>query len=72
MTLRNSRNDIQIIFKTLSTTQVIIMFSKRIQIAKMHIEVNDEKTIESFIRVGSPTMIRISNWINDKVRICKY
>lgn len=61
--LCNSREELKLFFESLFTSTEILMFSKRIQIAKMLLEGNDYKTIESFVRIGSPTISRIKEWL---------
>lgn len=51
-------------FKGLLTKTEIFMLAKRIQIAKMLLKGYDYKTIESFLRIGSPTIAQVQ----DKLR----
>jgi TrpR-related protein YerC/YecD len=48
-------------FQELLTESEVLMLAKRIQIAKMLLAGHDYRTIESYVRIGTPTIARVNH-----------
>jgi len=64
LALIEDRKEAEAFFKDVFTRTEILMFAKRIQIAKMLLLGYDYQTISSFVRVGNTTISKVSDWLN--------
>lgn len=64
LALLEDRKEARAFFKDVFTRTEILMFAKRIQIAKMLLLGYDYQTISSFVRVGNTTISKVSDWLN--------
>lgn len=64
LALLEDRKEAEAFFKDVFTRTEILMFAKRIQIAKMLLLGYDYQTISSFVRVGNTTISKVSDWLN--------
>jgi len=64
LALLEDKKEAEAFFKDVFTRTEILMFAKRIQIAKMLLLGYDYQTISSFVRVGNTTISKVSDWLN--------
>jgi len=65
LTLIDDRKEAKAFFKDIFTRTEIIMFAKRVQVAKMLLLGYDYQTISSFVRVGNSTIAKVNDWLNE-------
>lgn len=58
-------------FQELLTESEVLMLAKRIQIAKMLLAGHDYRTIESYVRIGTPTIARINHVLRNSNQMKK-